>query len=164
MAFRRSLLQRVGGFDPRISFGGEEEDLCRRAHRLDGGARFCYRAAARVRHHYRPGLADALRRSRAYGAGNARSALTDPDVMPIVYPFPLLWGAAVVRAVRRGPVAVAVAGAVMPLALYLRWPAYAARERSWRALVFSHLQMAQEAATMVGEVQQAWRMRKAGTR
>ena len=56
-----------------------------------------YASAAEVRHHYRPGIKDTLRRARAYGRGNARQAATTPGVWPIVYPFPLLIAALVAR-------------------------------------------------------------------
>ena len=151
MAFRLSFLEALGGFDPAIKFGGEEEDLCRRAHERPGGALFVYAPAAEVRHHYRPGIKDTLRRARAYGRGNARQAATAPGVWPIVYPFPLLIAAlasAVLTRPRLAPVALA-----LPWALYPGWVADGARRRDPEALLFAYLQLAQEAATMVGEVE-----------
>ena len=60
MAFRLSFLDAMGE-STRDQVGGEEEDLCRRAHERPGGARFVYAPAAEVRHHYRPGIKDTLR-------------------------------------------------------------------------------------------------------
>jgi GT2 family glycosyltransferase len=123
MAFRRRLLDGLGGFDAGIAFGGEEEDLCKRAHRHAPDAMFVYAPRAVVRHHYRRGARDTLRRASAYGRGNARQALADRGTWPIVYPFPLL-----------------VAGALALTALM----------NPRRA--FPYLQLAQEVATMLGEM------------
>jgi len=152
MAFRRRLLDRLGGFDARIRFGGEEEDLCRRAHAADPPARFVYAAQALVRHHFRPGLGDVLRRSRAYGRGNARAAIENPEVALIVYPFPLVWLLALALGRRRGRTG-ALFTLALPIALYARWLPYALRSRRPLALGFPYIQAAQETATIVGELE-----------
>jgi glycosyltransferase involved in cell wall biosynthesis len=154
MAFTRRLLVQLGGFDARITFGGEEEDLCRRAHDRPHGARLVFEPRAVVRHHYRPGVRDVLRRSRAYGRGNARAAMNSRQVPPIVYPFPVLWLGALALLLRRPVTRSLGVALLLPLLLYTRWPVYAARRRRPSALAFAHLQMAQETATMVGEAQQ----------
>jgi GT2 family glycosyltransferase len=159
MAFRRRLLEALGGFDPRIRFGGEEEELCRRAHAADASVRFVYTARALVRHHFRPGLSDVLRRSRAYGRGNARAAIDNPQVAPIVYPFPLLWLLALALARRRGLTA-ALFALALPSALYARWLPYALRSCRPLALGFPYIQAAQETTTMVGELEHWFRARR----
>jgi hypothetical protein len=111
-----------------------------------------YAQAAVVRHHFRPGIKDALRRARAYGRGNARQAATVPGLWPIVYPFPLLTAAALASALLTRPRLAAVALA-LPWALYPGWVADGARRRDPAALLFAYLQVAQETATMVGEVE-----------
>lgn len=153
MAFRRELLERVGGFDEAFRFGGEEEDLCRRAHGLSPAARIVYAPEAVVAHRFPPQLRDTLRRARAYGRGNARTALKHPAVRPIVYPFPLLVAGILATGVlRRSPGAAVLAGLV-PAAAYPRWAGGARRRRSLEPLLYPYLQLAQEAATMLGEVE-----------
>ncbi|GMA86764.1 hypothetical protein GCM10025868_20140 [Angustibacter aerolatus] len=71
------VLQRLGGFDPRFRFGGEEEDFCRRA--LTAGEHLLYTPESMLLHDFEPGLADTLRRSRAYGRGNARMFVKYPQ-------------------------------------------------------------------------------------
>jgi hypothetical protein len=153
MALRRAFVREMGGFDARIPFGGEEEDLCRRAHLRERGARFVYAPAARVRHHYRRGLRDSLRRARAYGRGNARQAIENADIWPIVFPFPVLMGGAAIAAAvaeRRALPAVLA----LPLALYPGWTAHAARHKDPESLLFGYVQLAHEVATMTGEIDQ----------
>ena len=128
MAFRRAFLGRASGFDPAFRFGGEEEELCRRAHK-DLGARFVYQPEAVVRHGYEAGMGDTFRRARAYGVGNARLAATHDEVRHIVYPFPLVLAgllAAVVLGRRRRALPALLA---LPPLLYSRWALSAVRGR-----------------------------------
>lgn len=160
MAFRRSLLEELGGFDEAITFGGEEEDLCRRAHDRPGSARFVYAPGAVVHHHYRPGVRDIMRRARAYGRGNARQAIT-AGTPPIVYPFPLLTAVAVARCGRRSTRLGATA-LLLPLLLYGSWATHAWRRRTLEPLIFAYFQLGQETATMLGEVEQYVAMSRSG--
>ena len=149
MALRRTLIERAGGFDPAFRFGGEEEELCRRAHtRL--GARIVYGPDAVVRHAYEAGFGDTLRRARAYGVGNARLARTHREVQPIVYPFPLALAALLGAVVRRRRWRALPALAALPLLLYPRWAIAALRGRRGDA-AFAYVQAAEESATMLGE-------------
>jgi glycosyltransferase involved in cell wall biosynthesis len=152
MALRAELLESIGGFDDNYHFGGEEEELCRRAHQRPGGTRLVYWPSALVRHVFRPELRDTLRRARAYGVGNARSAAKHDDVRLIVYPFPvavaLLLAAGL--GLRRAPLVAAALAA--PAALYYGWPLRALRERRAEPLGYAYIQLAQEVATMAGEV------------
>ncbi len=156
MAFRRGLIVELGGFDEAFTFGGEEEDLCRRAHSRPQGARLCYEPGAIVVHRFEPRLRDSLRRARAYGIGNARGAIKHHDRRPIVYPFPLLVALAILGALKTGRGAWVALALLGPLAAYSRWPRYAWRRRSLEALAYPYLQLAEEVSTMVGELQ-GWR-------
>lgn len=152
MAFRRRLIHELDGFDEAFRFGAEEEDLCRRAHMRQSGALFVYAHSARVVHRFRDEIWDILRRSRAYGRGNARRVLKHPDSRLIAFPSPLLTlamlaAATIARSRRLGGVA-----AALPLLLYPRWAAQFARERSAAPLTYPYLQMAQEIAVMMGEI------------
>ncbi len=153
MAFRKALLVELDGFDEAFRFGGEEEDLCRRAHRRAAGVEIRYEPKASVVHHFAPDFGDVFRRSRAYGRGNARASLKHPDVRSIVYPFPLLaLGATALALARRRPwLGAAAAGA--PLLLYPRWMAAARRTSPLELLTYPYIQAAQEINSMVGELE-----------
>jgi glycosyltransferase involved in cell wall biosynthesis len=153
MAFRRELIIELGGFDEAFRFGGEEEDLCRRAHSRTEGFRLSYNPTASVVHRFAPSVRDALRRARAYGRGSARGSLKDREVQPIVYPFPLLVATAGLAGIlTRSDRALALA-TLAPLLTYARWPGHAFRSRSLEPLAYPYLQLAEEAATMVGELE-----------
>jgi len=151
MAFRRELIYELGGFDEAFRFGGEEEDLCRRAHALEGGACLVYQPSATVMHQFEPGIRDTLRRSRAYGRGNARAAIKHPEARPIVYPFPLAAiAAAAVGVLIRRP-GLVLLGLVVPALTYPRWLVASRRYRSLEPLGYPYVQLAQELSTMLGE-------------
>ena len=149
MAIRASLMDELGGFDPGF-VQSEDEDLSRRAQNLRGNnANFVYQDSAFVRHHYRPGLKDTLRRAKIYGEGNAHTSL-EKGVQPAIYPFPfavvLVLAAAVVRRPRGVPLAV-----LAPLAIYWRWVAFALARRNPEPALYPYIQLLQEAWTMYGE-------------
>lgn len=151
MAFRRELIYELGGFDEAFRFGGEEEDLCRRVHGLPGGGCLAYQPSATVIHHFEPRLLDTLRRSRAYGRGNARAAIKHPDARPILYPFPVVaLAAAAVGVLTRRP-GLARLGIALPVLSYPRWLAALRRYRSLEPLGYPYVQLAQEFSTMLGE-------------
>lgn len=67
-AFRRSILEEVGGFDEDMRQpGGEDPGLCFKV--LERGYRLHYRKEAVVHHHYRPSLVDFARTLFRYGRG-----------------------------------------------------------------------------------------------
>jgi GT2 family glycosyltransferase len=153
MALRRRLVVELGGFDEAFELGGDEQDLCLRAHLRPQGAVFRYEPRAVVAHVFRPSFRDTLRRARAYGLGHARTALKHRHVHVILYPFPLLTATALALAslYRRGHPA--LASMLVPLLAYLRWPRTAWRTRSVEPLAYPYLQLAEEVATMFGELQ-----------
>jgi len=154
MAWRRELIARLGGFDEAFRFGGEEEDLCRRAHDLQAG--IVYAPSATVVHHFGPGLTDTLRRSRAYGRGNARLALKHASVRPIVYPAPLLVLGALASGLIGRRWGLAALGLLAPLATYPRWTVDARSTGSPEPLAYPYVELAQETLTMIGELD-GWR-------
>lgn len=151
MAFRAEVLASYGGFDERFRFGGEEEDLCRRL--VLDGHELTFVPAARVQHDFEAGLMDTLRRSRAYGRGNARMFLKHEGLRPTVYPLPLLVAGLVGLAVVRRSAVAAIAAAAAPLALFSRWPREAVRERRPELLLYPYVQLAQETCGNVGLVE-----------
>jgi glycosyltransferase involved in cell wall biosynthesis len=151
MAFRTPVLSELGGFDE-AERTAEETDLCRRAHRRPGGARLVYRALAVVRHHFRPHLGEVLRRARWYGEGAARFAARHDDVHLIVFPIPVLVGASAISATVSGRTRLLWPIVVLPSFMYFGWPLLALRRRQFEPLLYAYLQLAQETATMAGEV------------
>jgi GT2 family glycosyltransferase len=156
MAFRRSVLCSLGGFDEAFSFGGEDEDICRRAHAQPKPISLRYVSAARVLHHFSPNVKDVLRRARSYGRGTARAAIKHPDMRAIVYPFPLVVAGLLVGGAFSSRRALLALGGLTPLAAYPLWIAPAWRSRSLKPVSYPLLEVLRESLTMVGELE-GWR-------
>lgn len=77
MAFRREVLEEVGGFDPVYTAAGDDVDLCWRV--LDRGWDIAFHPAALVWHHRRPGLRAYLRQQAGYGRAEALVEARHPD-------------------------------------------------------------------------------------
>jgi glycosyltransferase involved in cell wall biosynthesis len=152
MAFRRSLLDALGGFDASITFAGEEEDLCRRAHATYADPLLVYQPAALVRHHFRPGLRDVVRRARAYGGGTARSA-SRGDGQPIIFPAPLFAVALLGLAATRTQPRWRRAAPALIVTAYPGWLIETLRSGRVEPLVYLVIQLCQETAAMIGELQ-----------
>ena len=69
MAFRRSALEAIGGFDPRFRAAGDDVDLCWRLR--DAGLRLAYAPAAFVWHHRRGSVRRFWRQQVGYGKAEA---------------------------------------------------------------------------------------------
>jgi glycosyltransferase involved in cell wall biosynthesis len=69
MAFRRSALQALGGFDAKHDAAGDDVDVCWRL--LDRGGRIAFSACALVLHHRRGTVRGFLRQQRGYGRAEA---------------------------------------------------------------------------------------------
>jgi glycosyltransferase involved in cell wall biosynthesis len=77
MAFRRTVLDEVGGFDPVFTAAGDDLDLCWRL--LDGGREIGFHPAAMVWHHRRSGFRAYLRQQYGYGRAEAIVEARHPD-------------------------------------------------------------------------------------
>ena len=77
MAFRREVLQQLGGFDPVYTAAGDDVDLCWRV--LDRGWDIGFHPAALVWHHRRSGARTYLRQQRGYGRAEALVEARHPD-------------------------------------------------------------------------------------
>ena len=77
MAFRRSALEAVGGFDPRFRTAGDDVDLCWRL--MDAGGTIGFHAGAMVWHHRRNSVRTYWKQQ--FGYGRAEALLEDkyPD-------------------------------------------------------------------------------------
>jgi glycosyltransferase involved in cell wall biosynthesis/exo-beta-1,3-glucanase (GH17 family) len=69
MAFRKSILEQIGGFDPVFRVAGDDVDVCWRI--IDRGWHIGFHPAAQVWHHRRPGIGAYLRQQLGYGRSEA---------------------------------------------------------------------------------------------
>jgi len=148
MSFRRDALIEIGMFDRRISFGGEDEDICRRLRDHFARDRFVFTSSAVIAHDFDGELRDTLRRSYQYGAGSARGYLKNADQGPTLFPVPVLVaGLALLGVRRRWALA---AAAMVPFVVFSRWPVEAIRRRRLEVLAFPAVQLLEEAAHDLG--------------
>ena len=158
MSVWHDAFREVGGFDERISFASEDDDLCRRLRQAFPAGRLVFAPGARAVHHFKPSPWDALRRRRAYGQGAARMRRKYPDVPPTVFPWPVavLAGLALSAFV---PVVLA-AVALAPQLLYPAGLRAAVRERRPSCLLDAYLQLAEECCADLGFIEGWWRFRR----
>ncbi len=150
LSVRREALIAVGMFDARIRFAGEDEDACRRLRAAFPDCRMVFTPTAAVAHDFDPGLRDTLRRSQAYGQGSGRNFATGAADHPTVYPWPAVVALLIAAgAVRRPLLGLAV---LCPAIAFPRWLIEAGRRRCPEYVLFSWVQLLQEAATDVGFV------------
>jgi len=157
MSVRRHALIAVGGFDERIRFGSEDEDLCRRLLRAFPECCLIFEPDAQAVHHFRRSIRDTLRRSRAYGRGSALMYRKWPGVRLTFFPFPVAV-LAVVALSFRYPFLVA-ADLLLPQLFYPRGLRSAISDRDPRCLLDAYLQLAQEACDDLGVIEGLWRFR-----
>lgn len=69
MAFRKTVLQGLGGFDPQFRVAGDDVDLCWRL--LDSGYKIGFNPGAMVWHHRRQTIATYWRQQAGYGRAEA---------------------------------------------------------------------------------------------
>jgi len=148
MSVRRQALLEVGGFDPGIRFGGEDEDFFYRLRKSLPGTKLVFEPAAVVEHEFRDDLRDLLRRARAYGRGCARNFLKHPGWGPTFFPVPVAACALAVAGTRRP--AFLIAATLLPAGAFPRWSAEAVRRRDLRRALLAWLQLLEEAASDVG--------------
>jgi len=77
MAFWRSVLVEIGGFDPVYRAAGDDVDVCWKV--LDRGWKIGFHPAAVVWHHRRGSVRAYLRQQRGYGRAEALVAARHPD-------------------------------------------------------------------------------------
>jgi glycosyltransferase involved in cell wall biosynthesis len=157
MSVRRSALLRVGGFDERIRFGGDDDDLFRRLARAFPGTPLVFDPDVRVVHHFVPSLRDTLRRSRAYGRGQGYMCRKWPEQRPAIFPFPLV---VVVMLILSLKIHWLLAASVLvPQLFYPRGLRAAASDRNALCLLDAYIQLAQEAWSNYGFIEGWWRFR-----
>jgi glycosyltransferase involved in cell wall biosynthesis len=157
LSVRRQALLDIGGFDERIRFGSEDEDLCYRLRSAFGGNCLIFEPDAIVTHYFKPSLRDTMRRSRLYGRGSSLMYRKWPDVPPTFFPYPVAVLAMLLLSVRY-PLALAAAAAA-PHVFYPRGIRAAATGHGAACTLDAYLQLIQEACDDVGFVQGLWEFR-----
>jgi glycosyltransferase involved in cell wall biosynthesis len=157
LSVRRQALVDIGGFDERIRFGSEDEDLCYRLRREFPDSCLVFKPGATVRHYFKPSLRDTMRRSRLYGRGSALMYRKWSQVPPTFFPSPVVVLAALTLSVW-SPLLLAAA-VVAPLALYPRGMRAVLSGRGGECMLDAYLQLIQEACHDVGFVQGLWEFR-----
>jgi glycosyltransferase involved in cell wall biosynthesis len=157
MAFRKSAIEAVDGFDERFSFGGEEQDLCFRLHDAFGEGALMFEPSAVVRHHFGGDTRSVLRRQHAYGIGAARLYCKRADVPPTIFPYPFLVATILAFALSHRTWLPVVA--LVPQLLFPRGARQALRQRSISPLLDCYLRLAEESFSNVGFAAGAWRFR-----
>jgi GT2 family glycosyltransferase len=158
MSVRRQAVLDIGGFDERIRFSAEDDDLCRRLSHAFPDGRLIIEPAAEVVHYFEPSMRDTLRRSRAYGQGSAVMFCKWPQVRPTLFPFPLAVAALVVGAFWFP--ALAAVALLVPQLLYPSGLRDAVARRKARILFDAYFQLLQEACENYGFLTGWWHFRK----
>ena len=147
MAVNKERCTRLGSWDEAFVFGGEEEELFRRAG--EQGLPVIYAPGPRVDHAFDNTLTDLARRSYLYGRGNERLQAKHGG-LPTLYPVPVLFLTAAVSALLTERAGWAVVAAMVPQWVFSAWPRQSWRRRRAEPLVYPYLQVLQETASNVG--------------
>jgi glycosyltransferase involved in cell wall biosynthesis len=158
MSFRREALVEVGGFDPVIRFGGDEEDLCRRLRERHGDTSLWVDPRILVLHDFDRSLKDTLRRSRAYGRGNGRDWVRRGGV-PAIRPMPVLLLLAALSALMNPRLALlGVLG--LPVLVYRKALRRGIRQYGIEAVTYPYIGALQEIHATRGFIEEANRHRR----
>jgi glycosyltransferase involved in cell wall biosynthesis len=154
LSARRSALLAIGGFDERMMFGSEDEDLCRRLKAKYPSMHLIFDPEARVLHYFRPSLRAMLRRQRAYGRGSALMYHKWADVPPTVFPFPTVVLAILVSSAWIPELL--IVALLIPHAFYPGGLRAAIKYRKTGPLLDAYLQLAAEGADNLGFIEGLW--------
>lgn len=155
MSFIREALLEVGGFDPTIRFGGDEELVCVNLRKKFGDRSILCYSSIEVAHHFDPRLRDTLRRARVYGYSNGRTWARNggiPGLRPV-------GGLFVVSLMLTTPVSIVgavVFSLLIPFAMWRRWLRVSLNERDPELVLYPLIALAQELFSNVGFVM-GWR-------
>jgi glycosyltransferase involved in cell wall biosynthesis len=159
MSFRRDALSQVGGFDPSIRFGGDEEHVCKNLrHHFGDQAVLCYSSIS-VAHSFDPRLRDTLRRAYRYGISNGRTWSRDGGV-PSVRPVGGLFSVSLILAAPFSLLGAALISLLIPFIMWRRWVTASWRDHNPEAIAYPLIALAQELCANVGFIA-GWRRERA---
>jgi glycosyltransferase involved in cell wall biosynthesis len=149
MSFSREALAEVGGFDPTIRFGGDEELVCVNLRKKFGDSSVLFFPSIAVAHNFDPRMRDTLRRSFLYGTSNGRNWVRSggiPGLRPV-------GGLFVVSLILTAPISVPAAiivSLLVPFAMWRRWIGASIKERDSELIFYPLIALMQELCTNVG--------------
>lgn len=158
MSFLRQALIKVGKFDERFRFGGEDQDLCIRLMRTFPSGRLIFVPTVCAVHHFKSSIRDTLRRSRAYGRGSARLYRKWQSMPPTFFPGPIIVPMLLLLSTRRPWLA--ITAVAVPHLLYPKGLRQAIASRSVASMLDAYMQLAQEACGNIGFLEGLWRFRR----
>lgn len=152
-AFRVADLRLLGGFDERFR-SGEDLDLCLRIGDEQPPGALHYEPSAIVHHYFDTDPRSILRRCRLYGMGAARLYRKRRDLLPTVFPFPVL--IAGLLAWSRGRAPRLLVALLLPQLLFLKGCRNAIQRRSPAPLLDCYMKLAEEANLNLGFAVGLW--------
>jgi hypothetical protein len=149
MSFTRNALLEVGGFDPSIRFGGDEELVCVNLRAKFGNQSVLFDPSVVVAHHFDTRLSDTLRRSFLYGTSNGRTWTRDGGV-PGLRPVGGLFVVSLAITAPISLVGAVIVSLLIPLAMWNRWVRASLLERNPEVGLYPLLALAQELCANIG--------------
>ena len=149
MSFTREALSEVGGFDPSIRFGGDEEHVCKNLRNKFGDQSILCYSSIVVAHDFDPRLRDTLRRAFLYGFSNGRTWARDGGV-PSLRPVGGLFMVSLLLAAPVSIIGAVFFSLLIPFAMWRRWVRASWHERNPEAIVYPLIALAQELYSNVG--------------
>ena len=149
MSFTRKALDAVGGFDPSIRFGGDEELVCVNLRRQFGDQSIvCYPSIA-VAHNFDPRFRDTMRRAFQYGFSSGRSWARTGG-LPSLRPVGGLFVVSLIVIAPFSIVGAMVISLLIPFSLWHRWIKVSFCDRKPEAMMYPLLALTQELSSNVG--------------
>jgi glycosyltransferase involved in cell wall biosynthesis len=149
MSFSREALSEVGGFDPSIRFGGDEELVCKNLRNKFGDQSILCYSSIVVAHHFDPRLRDTLRRAFLYGVSNGRTWARDGGV-PSVRPVGGLFVVSLILAIPVSIIGAVLCSLLIPFIMWRRWVKTSWHDRNPEALAYPLIALGQELFSNVG--------------
>ncbi len=149
MSLRLSAVREVGGFDPAIRFGGEEDALCKRLREIFGPDTVLFVPEIEMIHDFRPNLGDSLRRSRAYGRAHGQKWRSEGGI-PTIQPIPFLVAGIALPLLAWRPKLGTLATALLPPLLYRGWLDRCKATGSIEPVLYPYVRLLEEVAGEAG--------------